>query len=81
MSRTIPVRTSRELHAAINAARGGDVIALEGGAQFEGPFRLPARTDEGWVIIRAAVDVDLPDRGRRLAPQSATRLPLSLIHI
>jgi hypothetical protein len=74
-SRTIPVRTSRALQAAIKSARGGDVIVLEGGVQYEGPFSLPARADDGWVVIRAALDVDLPERGRRLTPQSASRLP------
>ena len=74
-SRAVAVRKSADLQAAINNARGGDVITLEGGAQFEGPFRLPARKDDGWVIIRAAADVELPEEGRRLAPQTHARLP------
>src|ERR1043166_758295 len=46
LSRTITVGASGNLQAAIDAARGGDVIALEAGAQFEGPFRLRNRSDD-----------------------------------
>lgn len=75
LSRTINVSASGNLQAAIDNARGGDVIALEPGAQFEGPFHLPNRTDDGWVVIRPALDLHLPEPGQRLQPNRAARLP------
>ena len=75
LSRTITVGASDNLQAAIDAARGGDVIALEAGAQFEGPFRLRNRTDDGWIVIRPALKLELPAPGQRLQPGRVARLP------
>jgi len=75
LSRTITVGASGNLQAAIDAARGGDVIALEAGAQFEGPFRLRNRADDGWVVIRPALKLELPASGQRLQPGRVPRLP------
>ena len=76
LSRTVTVRAGESLQRALDVARGGDVIALEAGAEFEGPFRLPNRRDNGWVIVRAALDdAELPERGQRLSPDHAARLP------
>jgi cellulose synthase/poly-beta-1,6-N-acetylglucosamine synthase-like glycosyltransferase len=75
-SRTIAVPRGGDLQAAIDRSRGGDVITLEPGAEFEGPFRLPNRADAGWVIIRAALDDEaLPRPGERLLPDRFTKLP------
>ena len=40
------------LQAALNAARGGDVLCLTG--THTGSFSVPPRTDAGWVVIRSA---------------------------
>lgn len=75
-ARTIAVRRGDNLQAAIDGARGGDVIALEAGAEFEGPFRLPKRADTGWVVIRPALtEPDIPPPGRRLTADRVNRLP------
>jgi cellulose synthase/poly-beta-1,6-N-acetylglucosamine synthase-like glycosyltransferase len=74
-SRTVTVRAGESLQAAIDGAHGGDVIAVEGGAHFEGPFQLPNRRDDGWVIIRAADLNALPAPGQRLSPERVNRLP------
>ncbi|HYE88873.1 MAG TPA: glycosyltransferase [Vicinamibacterales bacterium] len=75
-SRTLTVRRGDNLQAAIDNARGGDVITLEPGAEFEGPFRLPKRSGDGWVVIRPALDdAALPARGERISPMRATGLP------
>jgi biofilm PGA synthesis N-glycosyltransferase PgaC len=75
-SRTIAVKRGGDLQAAINGARGGDVITLEPGAVFQGPFKLPNRADAGWVVIRAALADDaLPAAGQRLSPDRFRNLP------
>lgn len=75
-TRTLTVRAGDDLQRAINNARGGDVIELQAGAQFEGPFRLPNRDDDGWVIIRAAIADDaLGGADGRLLPDRKVRLP------
>jgi len=41
--RTIHVKADGNLQEAIDAARPGDLIALEAGATYRGPFRLPRK--------------------------------------
>src|SRR5689334_15854660 len=45
--RTIHVAAGENLQAAIDDARAGDVIALEPGATYRGPFRLPRKAGDG----------------------------------
>lgn len=73
-TRTITVRRGDDLQAAINNARGGDVITLEAGAQFEGPFTLPNRPDDGWVVIRSTSSKSSAS-GERLSQPDAGTLP------
>lgn len=74
--RTIPVRGGGDLQAALNAALPGDVIMLEAGATFRGPFVLPRKNGEGWIVVRsAAADASLPPEGTRMTPAYAGVLP------
>jgi hypothetical protein len=41
--RTLAVSTGGDFQAALNAAQLGDVITLQAGATFTGPFTLPAK--------------------------------------
>ena len=76
-ARTRPLRSGQDLQAAIDAARAGDVITLESGARFEGPFRLRNRRDDGWVTIRAERDTPgVPAPGQRMSPHASRRLPV-----
>lgn len=65
-----------DLQAALETARGGDVIMLEPGAVYSGPFTLPVKRGAGWVIVRtAAPDGSLPPPGERVDPTYAPAMP------
>ena len=74
--RTVAVRAGGDLQAALNNARPGDVISLEAGATFMGPFTLPPKAGGGWVIVRtSALDGRLPRLGTRVDPSHAGLMP------
>src|SRR5262249_14876933 len=74
--RTIAVPAGGNFQAALNAAQPGDVIALEAGATFRGPFTLPAKPGTGWIIVRtSAPDSSLPPPGTRVTPADAPVMP------
>jgi len=74
--RTIAVPARGNFQAALNAAQPGDVITLEAGATFRGPFTLPEKTGTGWIIVRtSAPDSSLPHSGTRVTPAHATVMP------
>src|SRR5436309_7074929 len=65
--RTLAVPAGGDLQAALNAAVGGDVITLQAGATFSGPFTLPNKSGTGWIIVRtSAADSTLPPPGTRI---------------
>ena len=75
-TRTIHVPTGHSLQAAIDNARPGDVITLEPGAEYHGPFRLPRKDGDKWIVIRSRLaDNDLPEAGARVQPRHRTRMP------
>lgn len=67
--RTIAVRAGGDFQAALNAARPGDVIVLEAGATFIGPFTLPAKTGSAWIIVRSSAPEGRP-LGSDVPPRS-----------
>jgi len=74
--RTIAVAAGGNVQTALNTAQPGDVITLEAGATFRGPFTLPEKTGTGWIIVRtAAPDSGLPPTGTRVTPAHATVMP------
>jgi cellulose synthase/poly-beta-1,6-N-acetylglucosamine synthase-like glycosyltransferase len=74
--RTVRVRAGEPLQPALDAARPGDAILLEPGAEFRGPFRVRATDGDGWVVIRADVpDRELPPAGQRVGPAQFARMP------
>ena len=72
---TLFVPTGGDLQAALDKARGGDVIALEPGARFTGNFVLPRKSGDDWVIIRSAARQGLPVPGVRISPDDSPLLP------
>src|SRR5690349_7743479 len=68
---TITVAASGDLQAALNAAQPGDVIVLQAGARYVGPFALPAKAVGPVIAIRSSAV--LPER--RIGPQDASLLP------
>jgi len=74
--KTIAVAAGGNLQAALDAAGAGDVITLEAGATFTGPFSLPSKKIDGWIVVRtSAPDASLPARGTRIDPGHAPLLP------
>ena len=74
--RVVRVGKGDNLQAALNRARGGDVIMLASGAHFVGNFKLPSRPcSAGWVTVRTDLpDSVLPAPGTRITPALAPRL-------
>jgi hypothetical protein len=74
--RTINVRSGGDLQQAINSAERGDLILLDPGASYVGPFDLPAKPGAGWITIRtAAPDGAIPGQGQRITPAYASQMP------
>jgi len=74
--RTLTVPAGGDLQSALDGARPGDVIALEAGATFGGPFTLPAKTGSEWIVLRtSAADIALPPPGTRVDPSQARLMP------
>jgi len=72
----IAVPAGGDVQAALNAAQPGDVITLQAGATFTGPFTLPNKTGTGWIIVRtSAPDSSLPAPGTRVTPSYAAVMP------
>jgi hypothetical protein len=67
---TITVPAGGDLHAALTAARPGDVIELEPGALYIGNFTLPEKTGDAFITIRTA-RIDTPPDGGRVTPETA----------
>jgi hypothetical protein len=73
---SLNVAAGGNLQAALNAAQPGDVILLEAGATFTGPFVLPAKGGSAEITVRSsAADGALPALGVRISPGFATLLP------
>jgi len=74
--RTIAVPAGGNFQAILNAAQPGDVITLEAGATFQGPFTLPKKSGTGWIVVRtSAPDDRLSPPGTRVTPASAAVMP------
>ena len=72
---TVFVAAGGDLQAALDAARPGDTILLEEGAEFVGTFVLPATIGNQWITLRtSAPDSVLPRTGIRIRPSHAPLL-------
>jgi hypothetical protein len=72
--RTIHVAADGSLQAAIDDAKAGDLITLEPRATYRGPFRLPRKSGDGWIVI-ASASPDLPKPGKHVEPSHASVMP------
>lgn len=68
-----------DLQRALNRAQPGDVIELEAGAVFTGPFTLPNKppvaSGSPWIIIRSSEMSRLPGEMERVTPEDAVLMP------
>jgi len=73
---TITVNSGGNFQAALNNAALGDVIVLQAGATFQGPFILPNKTSgSGWIYIVSSAYNILPPPGTRVSPVDAPNMP------
>jgi hypothetical protein len=72
--KTITVSAGGDFQAALNTAQLGDVIVLQAGAAYSGPFTLPNKSGSGWIIVRSSADSSLPAPGTRVAPTDAPNM-------
>ena len=68
---TTTVPAGADLQLALNAARPGDVLVLQAGARYIGPFKLPPNLAGPTITIRSSAI--LPER--RIGPQDVALLP------
>ena len=74
--RTMRVPADGNLQAALDSARPGDAILLEPGAEYRGPFTLPYKDGNEWIVIRSsAPDAELAAPGQRVQPAHTARMP------
>ena len=73
---TITVPAGGDFQAALNSAQPGDQILLAAGATYVGPFTLPVKAGNSWILIRSSTaDANLPAEGQRMKPSYAAVLP------
>ncbi|MGZ5474970.1 MAG: hypothetical protein ACXW29_00640 [Thermoanaerobaculia bacterium] len=66
-----------DLQDALDDAKPGDLIALQPGAIFRGPFTLPKKNADGWITIRTNLgDGAFVAPGTRVAPSDARLMPV-----
>lgn len=64
--------TNDQLQLAINQAEPGTTLLLESGATYVGPFNLPEKSGDGWILIRTNLpDDQLPPVNTRIDPSYA----------
>jgi hypothetical protein len=69
------VRAGDSLQDALDRAQPGAVIELEAGAEFRGPFTLPRKNGDGWIVIRSSALSRLPAENNRVEPAHAASMP------
>ncbi len=73
--RTITVLAGGDFQAALDTALPGDVITLQAGATFTGPFTLHETTGAGWIVVQSSAAGSLPSPGTRVTASHASLLP------
>jgi hypothetical protein len=73
--RTVHVSAGEDLQAAINQAVPGDAILLDPRQTYRGPFELPKKDGDGWILIASAAGGGLPASGHRVSPSHASLMP------
>ena len=70
---TIAVPSDGDLQDALNVAQPGDVIVLEAGGVYPGPFTLPRKTGDQWITVTSSRVRELPV-GQRVGPSDAQKM-------
>ena len=76
----IKVNTSASFQSALNSANLGDIIELQTGTTFTGPFTLPNKTSgKGWIYIISSAYSSLPAPCTRVSPDDAINMPKLIV--
>lgn len=73
--RTLRVSSGGNFQAALDQAEPGDVIELQAGAVFTGPFTLPAKAGSGGITVESSAVANLPPPGTRVTPADSAFMP------
>ncbi|HXH24991.1 MAG TPA: hypothetical protein VNI78_07060, partial [Vicinamibacterales bacterium] len=73
-TRTVHVPAGGDLQAALDRAQGGELITLEPGATYRGPFTLRRKSRAAWITI-ASASPELPGPGERVTPAHRHLMP------
>ncbi|MGE5624332.1 MAG: hypothetical protein ACM3ZT_02165 [Bacillota bacterium] len=73
--RTLNVAAGGDFQAALDHAAPGDLIVLQAGAVYTGPFTLPAKHGDGWITVQSSAMSTLPPPGGRVTPTDAPAMP------
>lgn len=60
---------------ALDNASLGDVIQLNAGTVYAGPFTLPVKSGTGWIYIISSALASLPPAGTRVGPSNVSNMP------
>lgn len=64
----IEVPAGGNLQAALEAARGGDIVVLQAGATYRGSFTLRSKPGgDGWIYIQTSSYDQIPSSGKRVS--------------
>jgi hypothetical protein len=75
------VNTSAAFQSALNNAKLGDIIELQAGITFTGPFTLPNKTTgTGWIYIRSTAHAALPQPCNRVSIADAINMPKLVVN-
>ena len=69
----IEVPRDGDLQNALNVAQPGDVIVLDAGGVYQGPFTLPRKTGDAWITVTSSRGDELPI-GQRVGPWDAPKM-------
>ena len=73
---TVYVHSGDNLQTALNNASAGDVLVLDAGASFTGPFTLPNKGSVSqYITITSSALASLPGQTRRVSPADASNMP------
>ena len=70
------VAAGANLQDALDAAQTGDVLVLQAGASFTGPFTLRKKSGQGWIVIQSSALQQLPRAGTRVGPSHSRLMPV-----
>jgi type IX secretion system substrate protein len=74
--KVITVNSGGDFQAALNSANLGDIIVLQAGATFTGPYTLPNKTSgSGWIYIQSSNYANLPGPCNRVGQSDSSNMP------